>query len=78
MIAILKVEGGYHGHHDSVEVSVLPDADDEIGPRERPHNVLDNTGIPTAITDLVVVVPFNDLEVGRAECSRTTRARSPA
>ena len=60
---ILKVEGGYHGHHDSVEVSVLPDADDDIGPRERPHNVLDNTGIPTAITDLVTVVPFNDLEV---------------
>jgi glutamate-1-semialdehyde 2,1-aminomutase len=60
---ILKVEGGYHGHHDSVEVSVLPEADDDIGPRERPRNVLDNSGIPTEITDLVTVVPFNDLEV---------------
>ena len=58
---ILKVEGAYHGHHDSVEVSVLPEPDDEIGPPERPLNVPDNTGIPDAIMDLVTVVPFNDL-----------------
>ena len=58
---ILKVEGGYHGHHDSVEVSVLPEPDDDIGPADRPHNVADNTGIPGAIMDLVTVVPFNDL-----------------
>ena len=58
---ILKVEGCYHGHHDSVEVSVLPEADDDIGPADRPHNVPDNTGIPGAIMDLVTVVPFNDL-----------------
>ena len=58
---ILKVEGGYHGHHDSVEVSVLPEPDDDIGPADRPRNVADNTGIPEAIMDLVTVVPFNDL-----------------
>ena len=57
---IIKVEGCYHGHHDSVQVSVLPDAD-EIGPRERPTAVAGNSGIPSAIRDLVVVVPFNDL-----------------
>ena len=33
---IIKVEGCYHGHHDSVQVSVLPDADDEIGPADAP------------------------------------------
>ena len=58
---ILKVEGCYHGHHDSVEVSVLPEADDDIGPADRPRNVPDNTGIPGAILDLVTIVPFNDL-----------------
>ena len=58
---ILKVEGCYHGHHDSVQVSVLPEADDDIGPADRPLNVPDNTGIPHAIMDLVTVVPFNDL-----------------
>jgi glutamate-1-semialdehyde 2,1-aminomutase len=58
---ILKVEGCYHGHHDSVLVSVLPEPDDDIGPAERPRNVPDNTGIPDAIMGLVTVVPFNDL-----------------
>ena len=63
---IIKVEGCYHGHHDSVEVSVLPEAD-EVGPRDYPTGVPGNTGIPAAIRDLVVVVPFNDPEaVARA------------
>lgn len=57
---IIKVEGSYHGHHDSVEVSVLPDAD-EVGPAERPNGVAANTGIPLAIRELMLVVGFNDL-----------------
>jgi len=57
---IIKVEGCYHGHHDSVQVSVLPDSH-EIGPREHPTGVAGNTGIPAAIRDLVAVVAFNDL-----------------
>ena len=56
---IIKVEGCYHGHHDSVQVSVLPEAD-EVGPRAHPTPVPGNSGIPSAIRDLVVVVPFND------------------
>ena len=63
---IIKVEGCYHGHHDSVQVSVLPEAD-EVGPRDHPIGVPGNSGIPSAITDLVVIVPFNDPEaVARA------------
>ena len=63
---IIKVEGCYHGHHDSVLVSVLPEAD-EVGPRDHPNSVPGNSGIPAAIRDLVVVVPFNDPEaVARA------------
>ena len=57
---IIKVEGCYHGHHDSVQVSVLPDAD-QVGPVEAPSNVAGNSGIPSAIRDLVRVVGFNDL-----------------
>ena len=49
---IIKVEGCYHGHHDSVQVSVLPEAD-EVGPRDRPTPVPGNSGIPAAIRDLV-------------------------
>ena len=63
---IIKVEGCYHGHHDSVQVSVLPEAD-EVGPRDHPTGVPGNSGIPAAIRDLVVVVPFNDADaVARA------------
>ena len=58
---IIKVEGGYHGHHDSVQVSVMPDPD-EAGPRERPNQVPSSTGIPAAITDLTLVATFNDLD----------------
>jgi glutamate-1-semialdehyde 2,1-aminomutase len=57
---IIKVEGCYHGHHDSVQVSVLPEPE-EVGPADAPYRVPGNTGIPQAIMDLVVVVPFNDL-----------------
>ncbi len=59
---IVKVEGGYHGHHDSVQVSVCPEAD-EVGPPESPHGVPAATGIPHSILDLTIVVGFNDLDV---------------
>src|SRR6266700_5960961 len=57
---IIKVEGCYHGHHDSVQVSVYPDAD-EFGPAGRPASVPASTGIPRALTDLTIIVGFNDL-----------------
>ncbi|CAN5755716.1 aspartate aminotransferase family protein [soil metagenome] len=58
---ILKVEGCYHGHHDAVMVSVANEAD-EIGPATRPTSAPAGTGIPTAMTDLVTIVGFNDLD----------------
>jgi glutamate-1-semialdehyde 2,1-aminomutase len=61
---IIKVEGCYHGHHDSVEVSVLPEAD-EAGPAAHPTAVPGNTGIPQAVVDLVAVVGFNNADMVR-------------
>ena len=59
---IIKVEGCYHGHHDSVQVSVCPDGDeDDRGPVGHPKGVPGGAGIPTAITDLTLIVGFNDL-----------------
>jgi glutamate-1-semialdehyde 2,1-aminomutase len=58
---IIKVEGCYHGHHDSVQVSVYPEADD-VGPAHKPAQVPASTGIPRAITDLTLIVGFNDLD----------------
>jgi glutamate-1-semialdehyde 2,1-aminomutase len=58
---IIKVEGCYHGHHDSVQVSVCPEAE-EVGPAHKPVQVASSTGIPRAIVDLTLVVGFNDLD----------------
>jgi glutamate-1-semialdehyde 2,1-aminomutase len=57
---IIKVEGGYHGHHDSVQVSVAPAAG-EAGPADDPAQAPSSTGIPEAITRLTLVATFNDL-----------------
>jgi glutamate-1-semialdehyde 2,1-aminomutase len=57
---IVKVEGTYHGHHDSVQVSVYPD-EEAVGPPERPNTVPVGTAVPRVMTDLTVVVPFGDL-----------------
>jgi glutamate-1-semialdehyde 2,1-aminomutase len=57
---IIKVEGCYHGHHDSVQVSVTPEAD-EAGPADRPAQVPATSGIPEAITNLTLVATFNDI-----------------
>ena len=44
---IIKVEGCYHGHHDSVQVSVCPDGeDDDRGPADSPRGVPSSSGIP--------------------------------
>jgi len=57
---IIKVEGCYHGHHDSVQVSVTPEAE-EVGPADNPAQVPGSAGIPEAIMRLTLVATFNDL-----------------
>src|SRR3954468_251657 len=67
---ILKVEGGYHGHHDSVMVSVLPEDVGDLGPDDAPTGVPDNSGIPGAMTRLTTIVPFNNLPAVEAALTR--------
>jgi glutamate-1-semialdehyde 2,1-aminomutase len=65
--AIVKMEGSYHGHHDSVLFSVLPEAD-VLGLRHTVDHGAKawytteptSKGIPRALWDTVIVVPFND------------------
>src|SRR5918999_661453 len=59
---IVKVEGCYHGHHDSVQVSVYQPLE-EIGPAHGPASAVASSGIPPEIVALTSVVPYNDLEV---------------
>jgi glutamate-1-semialdehyde 2,1-aminomutase len=56
---VMKIFGSYHGHHDSVMVSIGVDYSD-IGDREKLASLPYGGGIPQAIVDLTVAVPFND------------------
>jgi glutamate-1-semialdehyde 2,1-aminomutase len=58
---IIKVEGCYHGHHDSVQVSVSPYPGEDMGPAGAPNPVASSAGIPQAIMDLTLVAGYNDL-----------------
>ena len=56
---IAKVEGGYHGTHDIVSVSVRVDPAD-AGERARPEALAATEGLADGVLDSVVVLPFNE------------------
>jgi glutamate-1-semialdehyde 2,1-aminomutase len=56
---VLKIFGSYHGHHDAVMVSIGVEYD-RIGDREHLASLPYGEGIPQAVVDLTVAVPFND------------------
>jgi glutamate-1-semialdehyde 2,1-aminomutase len=58
---VLKIEGSYHGHHDTVMFSVVPNAD-VIGGREAPASTPLSRGIPADVARHTSVVPFNDAD----------------
>jgi glutamate-1-semialdehyde 2,1-aminomutase len=58
---IVKIFGSYHGHHDYVMVSIgVPY--DQIGDREHYASLPYGAGIPKAVVELTIAVPFNDAE----------------
>ena len=61
---IAKCEGGYHGTHDVVSVSVRTDPA-MAGSADRPASVPSVAGLPPGIVDEVVVIPFNDTDASR-------------
>ena len=56
---IMKIFGSYHGHHDGVMVSIGVEYD-EIGDRENQASLPYGAGVPAAVTELTIPVPFND------------------
>ena len=58
---IVKVEGGYHGHHDTVLMSTKPSLED-AGPIERPNTVPASKGIPSDLKNNTIIAPYNDAE----------------
>src|SRR5215208_4096350 len=56
---VMKIFGSYHGHHDTVMVSIGIEYD-KIGDRENLASLPYGAGIPQATVDNTVAVPFND------------------
>ena len=59
-----KVEGGYHGTHDAVTVSVRVDIS-EAGDADRPQPVAASEGLAEGVLDQVVIIPFNETAASR-------------
>ncbi len=58
---IVKFEGQYHGVHDYALISVLPNDVSTLGDRDNPVRLAWGRGIPQAVSETVVPVPYNDL-----------------
>jgi glutamate-1-semialdehyde 2,1-aminomutase len=58
---ILKFEGNYHGFHDNTLWSTYAPVE-AYGNRRSPIPVPSSSGIPAALRELVITLPFNDFE----------------
>src|SRR3954447_19082452 len=56
---VMKIFGSYHGHHDTVMVSIGVEYD-QIGDRDNLASLPYGAGIPQAVVEMTVAVPFND------------------
>ena len=66
---VIKIEGCYHGMHDSLLQSVEPDLD-KAGPDNRPNTVPQSKGIPRDVPKDTIVVPFNNADAMRDALER--------
>ncbi len=75
---IVKIFGSYHGHHDGVMVSIgVPY--DKIGDRSTYESLPYGAGIPQAVVELTVPVPFNDIDAMESRLDALEReGRKPA
>ena len=75
---IVKIFGSYHGHHDYVMVSIGVEYD-RIGDRYDLQSLPYGLGIPQAVVDLTIAVPFNDAEAMERRIERLVEeGRAPA
>jgi glutamate-1-semialdehyde 2,1-aminomutase len=75
---IIKIFGSYHGHHDYVMVSIGTPYDD-IGPPDAMNSLGYGEGIPRAVVELTVPVPFNDAAAMERRIERlVAEGRAPA
>jgi glutamate-1-semialdehyde 2,1-aminomutase len=74
----MKIFGSYHGHHDTVMVSIGVEYD-KIGDRDNLASLPYGAGIPQAVVDMTIAVPFNDAEAMERRIDRLdAEGRKPA
>jgi glutamate-1-semialdehyde 2,1-aminomutase len=59
---IIKFEGQYHGMYDYMLFSTASSPVSAMGHRRSPTPVVSTSGIPKAVYDLVIALPYNDIE----------------
>lgn len=59
----IKFEGNYHGNFDYVMFSGPTANAERLGPRGRPHRVRGTEGLPHAIANYMISLPYNDVEL---------------
>ena len=75
---VLKIFGSYHGHHDTVMVSIGVEYD-KIGDHDHPVSLAYGGGIPQSTVDHVFAVHFNDAEsMDRRIAELDAEGRKPA
>src|ERR671917_766602 len=74
----MKIFGSYHGHHDTVMVSIGVEYD-KIGDPDNLASLPYGAGIPQPVVDLTVAVPFNDADAMERRIERLdAEGRKPA
>jgi glutamate-1-semialdehyde 2,1-aminomutase len=75
---VMKIFGSYHGHHDTVMVSIGVEYD-KIGDRDNLASLPYGAGIPQAVVEMTVAVPFNDAQAMERRIERLAdEGRLPA
>jgi glutamate-1-semialdehyde 2,1-aminomutase len=75
---VMKIFGSYHGHHDTVMISIGVEYD-AIGDRDNLASLAYGAGIPQATVDMTIAVPFNDAPAMERRIERLTEeGRKPA
>jgi len=72
----VKIFGSYHGHHDAVMVSIGVTLG-MIGDRENLASIPDGAGIPKAVSDMTIAVPFNDAGAMERRIERLVKEGRP-
>src|SRR3990172_8347577 len=68
---IVKFEGQYHGSYDYVLFSTASASPSSLGSRRSPISAPVSSGIPHALSDLIILLPYNDFDA----LERTVKAQ---